>query len=261
VADYERSPNKAKLRAAMTALAGFHIATADFDVERFGDEKLGLPAAGRSRAIVGRLQRLRELQAGGVDSLAQAISATTWPELAPLARRFIARLPGVVPPAIASLAPLSDGQFPLQPCLRDIWHDHVLFTGDEVTGMVDFGAVAIDTPATDIARLLGSLGTVPFSPAQRGCLPVQQFDQPETAKRGLSPSFPVDADTWSVGLAAYSSVCPLSADERHAVSALDSAGTILAGCNWIKWIYIEDRQFENRTQVNERFRRIVARWS
>jgi hypothetical protein len=44
-----------------------------------------------------------------------------------------------------------------QPCLRDVWGAHVLFTGDAVTGVVDYGAVKPDHPAGDLARLLGDL--------------------------------------------------------------------------------------------------------
>jgi homoserine kinase type II len=46
---------------------------------------------------------------------------------------------------------------PLQWCIRDIWHDHILFDGDRVTGIIDYGTVRIDTPATDVARMLGDL--------------------------------------------------------------------------------------------------------
>ena len=46
---------------------------------------------------------------------------------------------------------------PLSPAIRDIHHDHVLFSGDQVTGLVDFGILRIDTPLADMARLVGSL--------------------------------------------------------------------------------------------------------
>ena len=121
-------------------------------------------------------------------------------------------MPRLVPLAIARLAPLADVPLPLQPCIRDVWHDHVLFDGDTVTGLVDFGAMQIDTPATDVARLLGSL-------------------------------VGDDANGWQEGLTAYSAVRPLTEQESLAVVALDTAGTILAVCNWIRWIYVERRQF------------------
>lgn len=43
----------------------------------------------------------------------------------------------------------------LQPCVRDLRADHVLFSGPEVTGIVDFGAMGVNSPAVDLARLLG----------------------------------------------------------------------------------------------------------
>lgn len=43
---------------------------------------------------------------------------------------------------------------PLQMCLRDVRADHVLLEGDQVRGIIDFGAVAVDHPAVDLARLL-----------------------------------------------------------------------------------------------------------
>ena len=78
----------------------------------------------------------------------------------------------------------------------------MLFTGDEVTGIVDFGGVDIDTPATDIARLLGSL-------------------------------VGDDEAGWREGIAAYSAVRPLTADEELVAKALDTSGLIVAGCNWL----------------------------
>jgi homoserine kinase type II len=218
-ADYIDAPSNAKLKAAMKALAKFHVATADVQVP-----------AGAPSAVAKRLFRLQELTQGSLKVLSQAIDPLVWPELVPLARQFLASLQSALPRAIEMLRPLQGVSLPLQPCIRDIWHDHVLFTNNLVTGIVDFGAVDIDTPACDVARLLGSL---------------------------------VDDDPggWQTGLAAYSKHRPPSADESAAVRALDASGTLLAGCNWIRWIYIEGREFENPKQVVERFRRILSRTS
>jgi Ser/Thr protein kinase RdoA (MazF antagonist) len=223
VADYERSPRVEKLRAAMRALAQFHLAVA-----RSPASPPLVPSRAIAQAITQRLNCLLELERGGIDTLANAISDEIWPDLAPLAREVTAELPRVVPIAIARLAPLANEPLPLQPCIRDVWHDHILFTGDVVTGLIDFGAMQIDTPATDIARLLGSL-------------------------------VGDDAADWQNGLAAYSAVRPLSENESSAVAALDAAGTILAGCNWIRWIYVEGRSFDNPQQIIERVARLVSR--
>jgi homoserine kinase type II len=221
-ANYEQAPSDTKLRAAMTMLAEIHLALADFPLA--ATQRV----AGAPLSIINRLIRLSEMYNGGVQQLSLAITDYYWPDFAPLARQFLALLPDAMPRTIAELEPLAAATLPVQPCLRDIWHDHVLFIGDTVTGIVDFGAIDIDSPACDIARLLGSLAGD-------------------------------DAIAWPRGLAAYSAVRQLSVEERHAVTALDISGTLLAGCNWIRWIYVEGRQFENPAQVISRFRAILAR--
>ena len=222
-ADYEKSTRVEKLRAALRALAEFHRAAADFPAT-----PPLVSSRGPAPAITHRLARLRELQSGGIESLTRTITDNTWPDLAPRVRKFAAELPRAVPLAIARLAPLADVPLPLQVCIRDVWHDHVLFDGDTVTGLVDFGAMQIDTPATDVARLLGSL-------------------------------VGDDANGWREGLAAYSAARPLTEQESLAVFALDAAGTILAGSNWIRWIYVDGRQFENPPQIVGRLERLLER--
>ena len=43
----------------------------------------------------------------------------------------------------------------LQPCLRDARPEHFLFDGDQLSGLVDFGAMAVDSVVGDLARLIG----------------------------------------------------------------------------------------------------------
>lgn len=43
----------------------------------------------------------------------------------------------------------------VQLCFTDVHRDHVLYSGDEVTGLIDYGAVKLDSPAVDLARLFG----------------------------------------------------------------------------------------------------------
>ena len=38
-----------------------------------------------------------------------------------------------------------DRSFRLQPCLRDARPEHFLFEGDRLTGLVDFGAMGVDS--------------------------------------------------------------------------------------------------------------------
>jgi homoserine kinase type II len=221
-ADYDRTPSAQKLRAAMTALAQFHVATSDFPTVQ---PPQGVAAA---PAIARRLARLNELYIKGAGHLGGAISSQILPSLEPLAHQFLVTLPLLMPRAVRQLESLAKNHSATQPCIRDIWRDHVLYTGDEVTGIIDFGGMDIDTPTTDIARLLGSL-------------------------------VGDDEKNWQTGIEAYSAVRPVSAAEAQTAKALDHSGPILAGCNWLQWIYIDRRQFENPAQIIERFRKIVER--
>jgi homoserine kinase type II len=221
-ADYAHAPTAEKLRAAMTFLAQFHLAVVDFAHPLSSGSSTGSPA------ITSRIARLNELAAGGQQQLAAEITDNVWPQLSPIAREFLAVLPRALPLAIALHEPLANLSFSLQTCLRDIWHDHVLFSGERVTGVIDFGAMDIDTPACDVARLLGGL-------------------------------VGDDMTSRQIGLSAYDNVRKLSLNEMQAVAAFDTSIILLAGCNWIRWIYCEGRQFENPAQILQYFRRIVER--
>jgi homoserine kinase type II len=236
-ADYQDAPSVEKSAAAMQALATFHNAVANFRAPSSCGTATG------SNAVRRHFSRLRKLQQEN-DLGKHSIDNNLLPELAPLAREFLARLPQLIPLAIAQLEPLVDAELPVQPCIRDIWRDHILFTGNRVTGIIDFGALDVDTPATDIARLLNSLSETPF---------------PNREGQGEGSRLLVSDETWQLALRAYQQTRPLSADELRAAHALGISGNILAGCNWIRWLYIEQRQFENPAQITERFRHIVAR--
>jgi Ser/Thr protein kinase RdoA (MazF antagonist) len=116
--------------------------------------------------------------------------------------------------------------FFLQPCLRDVWHDHVLFQRDEVTGLIDPSAARTDTVAADISRLAGSL-------------------------------IADDRRAWDVALDAYRGVHPLSADEVALCGVLDRSGVLLSGMAWLERRYLERIALTERGK--DRLERIVAR--
>jgi Ser/Thr protein kinase RdoA (MazF antagonist) len=116
----------------------------------------------------------------------------------------------------------------LQPCLCDVWHDHVLFSGDIVTGLIDYGSAKIDHVAVDLARLLGSL--------------IQD-----------------DAGERVAGLRAYSTVSALTPEVEDLVIVLDKTGTVLGAANWLMWLYQEGRVFDNRLAVARRLGELVER--
>jgi homoserine kinase type II len=160
--------------------------------------------------------------------LSKAIVESDWPELARLAREFTHRAPPALDRVAKRLESAVRCQVPLQPCIRDVWHDHVLFTGEQVSGLIDFGAMRVDNIACDIARLVGSFVAD-------------------------------DVPKWSAAVAAYSSIRPLSDSERELVAAFDQSTVLLGGLNWVRWIYVEGRSFPDRRRVAERLSALLGR--
>lgn len=222
-ADFHATPvgphREARLRAALAALARFHVATANF-----GDGC----RRGASPGISQRRERLQGLLSGGLVRLADGIRGEVWPELAACAPTLLRCFSVVADETLRLLTAAGGLEVPLTPCIRDVWHDHVLFTGDEVTGFVDFGAMRTDSVATDLARLLGSLAGN-------------------------------DADAWQMGLDAYASVRALGGEERSLIEAFDRSGVLLSGVNWLEWVFLERRRFADRPAVLGRMRGILAR--
>lgn len=233
-ADYGDHPSRAKLEAAMQALAMFHRATADFQWPGGNPPVCAVSAKrgglfGPSPSIPQRLQKLRDWSQGLLAKAREALSKRGWAELLPWAERAL----GLAAQATASIQPLLEQAactpVRLQPCLGDVWHDHVLFTGQRVTGLVDFGAMRLDTVAGDVARLLGSL----------------VMD---------------DASGWQMGLSAYEAIAgPLDSTERWLTAVFDRSTVVLAPLNWIEWVCLQGRHFEDQHAIVHRMRQWVER--
>jgi homoserine kinase type II len=237
-ADYFPMRQPEKLRAALSALAEFHRAAADFD------GLVSRPAFSASPGVLTRRRQIEALRAGGLAAIVAAVDNAThslhgnssrdWIAIVDLARRLLPLYAQAEEPVCKSLVAAERRSVPLQPCVRDIWHDHVLFLENRVSGLIDFGAMRIDNVAGDVARLLGS-----FS-----------FD--DSKKKS-------DAEAWEKGLAAYEAVRRLSADERQLVGVFDHSTTLLAGINWLQWLFVERRTFADLAAVRVRLAAIVAR--
>jgi Ser/Thr protein kinase RdoA (MazF antagonist) len=104
----------------------------------------------------------------------------------------------------------------------------VLFAGDEVTGIIDFGAMRMDTPLADVARLLGSL-------------------------------VGDDRDNRQLAFDTYAELRPLSEADRQFVDLLDKTGLILSVFNWLRWLYVERRDMGEPAPIARRLEEILAR--
>jgi hypothetical protein len=86
----------------------------------------------------------------------------------------------------------------------------------------------VDSPACDLSRLLGSLvGN--------------------------------DQDAWLFAREAYGRIRPLSLGEWELTQALDEAILILAGLNWLDWICVQGRIFEDYAAIYVRLDEMLVR--
>lgn len=218
-ANYHQAPSETKLRAALQAIAAWHRAVTDY-----ADQPVHAPSPGLKQ----RLEQIERLQAGGFATLQRALAAHPWRELRERGELLLAAFAANASAVQLQLNVAVRSPTTLLLCLRDVWHDHVLFTDDKVTGLVDFGALRWEAVSGDIARLLGSL--VRDDPAG-----------------------------WETGLAAYQEVRPLSVVERELVPVFDRSGVLLAGLQWLRWIVIEGRTFPHPQAILQRLDETLQR--
>lgn len=230
-ADYRDDPNAEKRRAAFQMLARLHRAAAEF-ISTTGQGGMQLAPA---PSLARRHARAEALLSGELTDLHRAVGKTTTTtavdELTRLAPETLALVEQTLPAAARRLAAWRRTPLPVQWRLGDVHHDHILFTGEHVTGVIDFGAAAVDAPAGDVARLLGSV-------------------------------VGDDRDAWRDGLAAYEQLRPLTPAEREAVELFDASGTMLAAANWLHWLLVEPPPAAgplNRPAAVERLRTLTAR--
>jgi homoserine kinase type II len=219
-ADFRSRLSVARLRLALEALAQFHQAAATFPWSG--------PRLGPSPGIRRRSDQLKRWCSGDLQRLGQSIQPGIWPGLDQRAQRICRLVPLAAPAVAGVLSRAAQANVVLQACAGDIWHDHVLFEGDQVSGLIDFGSMCIDSVAIDVARLLGSMAD----------------DDPAL---------------WRAGLESYQTVRPLSDAEQLLVEAFDRSTVLMAGLMWIEWIYEERRTFEDVQEIPLRLDGLLRR--
>jgi Ser/Thr protein kinase RdoA (MazF antagonist) len=221
-ADFHQQPTAVRLAAASGALAQIHAA--------WQSEAI---SSGPCPSIDRRLEALADwnrLLASGWRLNADETPEQAWRPLLKrawdLALTNYRQLP-------VMLAPWITKTVRLQPCIGDVWHDHILFEAERVSGIIDYGAVRIDHPAADLGRLIGSLVA--------------------------------DDDAgWATALAAYRAVRALSWEEESLARLLDRSGAIVSLFNWLRWCGRGERSFSDPVAVTTRLTAIVERlekWS
>lgn len=217
------SASSVQVRAALMFLARVHEAS-----RRAYTLPATLPVG-----LVARLRQTAELQlglhrGGRAERWLQGARQGDWPELESMVPTVVGDIV-VAAPYVEQILKVAT-RFPVrsQVCLRDIWRDHLLFEGDQVTGLIDVGAAREDHVAADVTRLLGSL--------------VQD-----------------DAEAWQHGLAAYQASETLTEQDLVLVAAYDESAVLLGTVNWLHWLYIDRREFGSRKLVAARFTELAGR--
>lgn len=219
-------PAAGEVVAAVTALAELHRAAARFPIptpvsrptgwqtrmqqfERLADTGFAVPTAKPNRLSVGDEDiRQRLLQAGREAAAAFACGG---------GHRLASRL--------ASSRPARN----LQPVLRDCWWPHLLFdktaAGRCVSGLIDLDAAAVDAPAVDLARLLGSWQLESGGPAQRL------------------------RDRWPEAFRQYAVLARPAGDFPTDVQLLHDTAVICGLDRWCDWLFRERREFPDLPRV------------
>ncbi|HWE39782.1 MAG TPA: phosphotransferase [Isosphaeraceae bacterium] len=204
--DLGRPPDPARLRSGFAALAALHRA---WEPER---------TTGASPGLARRLAEIDAWLRGGFDDLDRALDRAGPDPCREPARRWLDLARRLAPRVGESIRPAAASILDLQPCLRDVRGEHLLFEGDRLTGLVDFGAMGVDAVAGDLARLL------------------DDWVGPDPKAR-------------SEGLTAYAAIRPLDAAEHAAITAFEAGTALLLGGHWARWHFREGRAFDRPDAV------------
>jgi Ser/Thr protein kinase RdoA (MazF antagonist) len=166
-----------------------------------------------SPGIKARSEEIERLIAGEFDQLQAVIERHPWDRCTVAARVWLARARGRSLGVHEETSRLATQSFVLQPCIRDARPDHFLFEGNRLSGLVDFGAMGRETVAADLARL-------------------------------LAESIGGDRVARARALEAYEAVRPLDGAEARAITTFVHANALLGPARWIRWHFLESRQFD-----------------
>jgi len=217
-------PTPKQAAAAATALARLHRVAAYLP---------GQPARmGFSPGVVRRIEQARQLRAMPWQSRRAALPRDVCLRLADSVARFdtaITIFAGCGGDAfVERVAGTRPRECVQQAVLRDVWSDHVLFADrsrEEVTAIIDLHAAGIDTPATDLARMLGSW-RAPAAIQQRPLM-----------------------NRWPEAMTAYHIESPLSGVDVGLISFLHGTAVVFGLDNWFRWIVDEQRSFADPQRV------------
>jgi homoserine kinase type II len=216
-ADFHDRPTAERLGEACAALARLHRAWAGEHASR-----------GRCPAVVRRWRTADTMRRHLASGWRPDFTAAEADPVRPWSERAWRVAPRLQEGVAATLAPWLDRLVPVQACLGDVWHDHLLFTGDRLTGLIDYGAVKADHRAADAGRMLGSL-------------------------------IGDDEARFAEGVRAYAAVMPFDDEDAALARLLDRTGVVLGALIWLRRLYETGETFEDRSAVARRLAGLVGR--
>lgn len=219
---------EARLAATMPALARWHLQAARYGPAPAHAEWFSCHHDRPSPAVIERRERLLALRAATIQSWADAASARSAADVGDSLHQLTRLILLGASDVLTDLERAVRITVPVQPVLRDVWRDHILFTGDEVTGIIDPSACRTESVAADLARLLGSM---------------------IGDDRGL----------WDFAIAEYARHRPLSLSEQALIPVLDRSGVLLSAVTWLEWLGPQQRVSVDDSRVLPRLRELTAR--
>ena len=214
-ADFNSAANVERLRSMLEGLGNFH--------QVFQDSF----QYGVSPAIKRRFSQIRTASEI-VAKLSRGSAPGPTAAISDLSRRLLPAVAGRLWGLEKRFGEVVSLEFQLGPVIQDVHHDHVLFSENRLTGIVDFGSMSIDSRCLDLARLIGSL----------------EMD---------------NAAPWELALDVYSQVVGqkpggvvLSETETKLVRLLNECNQTLGVLNWLDWILLQNKQFEDWSAIEKR---------
>ncbi len=226
-ANFLAEPNDKRLKSAMTQLARFHNMICEW-CPTAATRQWFQPASIRPCSTIARRVCMIDDYAKSIADMEAALALEGDARFRNAGTRIALLFRTVHPRVRRELAATERLPVPLQPCIRDLWHDHLLFRGDELSGVVDFGAMATDSISSDLSRLLGSL-------------------------------FGKDQAAWQRAIRHYETVRILTDAEHRLLRPLDQSGVLLSGMTWLKRRYVLRNTPTDLSRVCARMESIAER--
>ena len=189
------------LESTALKLLPLYVSGHDFGV-RWSSSTLALEST-PSSAILRRADLVEELQQGGLRRLSGSAHGCGDAEVTAAVLQFAQCLQSWLRWLQLQLQPWRSQSMTLQPVLRDLRAENVLYQDGRISGVIDWDAAGIDHPCLDVARLLRSW--YPYDDAARLAA----------------------ADCWA-------KLWQLSARDRQLLSVFDASIVLLNPVIWLK---------------------------